>query len=885
MDNPTFMKFLQHFDKHTGDERPTNLLVDSCSSHVSMDVFMFAKEKGIQLYHVVPNATHLMQPLDKGVFGSLKKAISNEMLKSSMTFFGETGCSCRFEEEKRQESQLVYNFFALQYTTLATIIDRNNEQRVEEIDKGMKNCFRWMWLERQVDIGETTVSLSEHIRKVDLPGKALCVLCNAIISYDSRGVRNIEDHCEDSPTYGLYPMFVKAGAVREQVAKPKPIIPISDRVYQQQVMILGVLAENSLPLTMAPLFLETAKELGKDRKALASNSMDRTSASYKMSHGLQKTIMDRTLDNIRQAPFSLNIDESTSSSHKRVLAVLVSYYSDIDKSVVVEHLKSLELIKVDAVSIYDALVDFFDSIPWDNLRIRETKAPHLLDIDGDICHHVHNASKKFCDPFEYWAEGLFCDNYADFKWSANLKDALAEICELLGLKFTMPARFLGHRWLSCYDVSVSTLLMMDVFEVFYQVFLPKDMQELYSLVMMAILRKRNVSQEARARVKEILQGLSKKKMTKDGKNRKTRVVEKLIYKLKETTLILHFYKSVLPSLKSYVCLFQTKVPLVHRLHDKQDELFRDFLSFFVKQEHLIGKSALKLKQMDLEHDNGQFMHIKDMYCGAGVKNIMKEIGGDDQTVLSFLDRASTAFIKCAQYLQKKLPLNNPLLRAVSAIDPVVRGHSQCCKALKSLKALVPCKLSLEDEDQYDLQVHRFQVDPNLPAVDDDTRIDTWWASVMATNQYPALCSMVKAVLSIFHGPQVGDILDPKSSRMTVETFSSIQTVKYWLRSSGKSATATFTRQDPLYDPVDTTLCHNMRGAASSHKQVLQEKRDAKEKKREQLNLAEKVISKAKAKQIIEEAEKATQLFAFAFGQNSTKGQMLALLAAKRENLK
>jgi hypothetical protein len=73
MDNPTFLKFLEHFDKNAGDQRPVILLVDSCSSHISMEVFTFAKEKNIQIYRVVPNATHLMQPLDKGVFGGLKK--------------------------------------------------------------------------------------------------------------------------------------------------------------------------------------------------------------------------------------------------------------------------------------------------------------------------------------------------------------------------------------------------------------------------------------------------------------------------------------------------------------------------------------------------------------------------------------------------------------------------------------------------------------------------------------------------------------------------------------------------------------------------------------------------------------------------------------------
>lgn len=38
---------------------------------------MEAKGKGIELYRNVPNATHLMQPLDKSVFGPLKVALGS----------------------------------------------------------------------------------------------------------------------------------------------------------------------------------------------------------------------------------------------------------------------------------------------------------------------------------------------------------------------------------------------------------------------------------------------------------------------------------------------------------------------------------------------------------------------------------------------------------------------------------------------------------------------------------------------------------------------------------------------------------------------------------------------------------------------------------------
>lgn len=70
-----FAQFMDPFNKHAGNERPVVLLFDSVSSHVDHDVLMKAKEQGIELYRIVPNATHLMQPLDKGVFGPHKSKL------------------------------------------------------------------------------------------------------------------------------------------------------------------------------------------------------------------------------------------------------------------------------------------------------------------------------------------------------------------------------------------------------------------------------------------------------------------------------------------------------------------------------------------------------------------------------------------------------------------------------------------------------------------------------------------------------------------------------------------------------------------------------------------------------------------------------------------
>ena len=73
MNSKTFLEFLKHFNKYACSKRPVILLVDSVSSHMSIEVFTFAKSNGIELYRLQPNATHFLQPLDNGVFGPLKK--------------------------------------------------------------------------------------------------------------------------------------------------------------------------------------------------------------------------------------------------------------------------------------------------------------------------------------------------------------------------------------------------------------------------------------------------------------------------------------------------------------------------------------------------------------------------------------------------------------------------------------------------------------------------------------------------------------------------------------------------------------------------------------------------------------------------------------------
>ena len=662
---------------------------------------------------------------------------------------------------------------------------------------------------------------------------------------------------------------------------------------------------------MAPVIMDTARELAKDPKSLNHLKLDRTTSSYKMRFGLGKTFQDETLNAIRTTPFSLNIDESTSNSNKRVLAILASYYSHQRKGVLVEHLASLEVIKVDSQSLFDELDELFvkHNIPWTNLvsilmdscnvmrgsksgvetRIRSGKAPQLLDVDGDSCHHMHNACKQFCKPFDNWAEYLQSDIHNDVKWSPDLRQYLEEICSILGIKFTMPQRFLNHRWLSCYDACSSNMAMMDAFHIFYYSFLEPDDKALFKEPARKILDDRKVSQQGIQRVITIWKELGKKKLTDDGKRRKTRIAQKVVVQTTKTMLTMNFFIAVLPIMKEYVCLFQSREPLIHLLHDKQEQVFKDFMACFVKSENLVHKTAKQLKLLNLDSDEGLFLHSRDMFVGRPTREMISTCHKRDKTVLEFLQKVSTAYSTCAKYMQKKLPLDNKLLRTLSSIDPRARGHSETSRAMTGLGEYVKPFLSKEQQNSLPLEILKYQVDGTLKNVEDGERIEDWWGPIIDKGKYPAMSRMVTVCLSCFHGPMVessfnlmGDIIDIRSTRMNIATFSAIQTVKYGLMSRKMTALECFRKGDVKHDPIDGHLCRNFKTAAAAYAREKKEKKQQKEDKLTLVRLQqEKVDSRAQQKRRQEQAAKVARL-AHQKAQKRKATERLMQLVAKRK---
>ena len=679
--------------------------------------------------------------------------------------------------------------------------------------------------------------------------------------------------------YGLHPMYL-GHPVAGPSNVPRPFTPIRERKTNQEATILGFIAEENLPFAIAPKLVTLSQELGRDKKALDALSLSRTAASYKMQHGLSKTFHDEIISILKQTPFSLNIDEATSNNKMRVLSVLVSFYNPKQQEVITQHLKSISLIHVNAESLYNAIVEMFEEydLPWTNLmsilmdscavmrgsksgletRIREKKAPHLLDVDGDSCHHAHNASKKLCAPFGYHIEGLIKDIHSDFMWSADLREALQEICEILNIKYAQPRNYIAHRWLSVYDTGSDLSRLLPALTLFYYAFVDEQDRKLYRPIVTKIYEQFHLSKEACHRVIQIRKRCTAKSgMTKEGKDRKKRVVEKLFVCRRKTRLHLSYYLSVLPLLQRYVKTFEMTEPLIYKLNDYQVELLNDIMVCFVRPE--VMSQTLDLGALDVTNKQN-LLPKKKMFVGKEAKDVMT--GCDDPVTGNFLDTVQQAYIQCTQQLQKKMPLDNQFLMCVSAIDPAehVRGHSETLHNLLKLPSLAKHVLSDVEQDLYDLECRRYVSKTGLPPF--SNRADTWWAQM--SGKFPVLTKMALSLLSCFHGPQVessfsamNQIIDAHSANLSIHSFQAYQTVRYHLKSVKKSAVEYFHKEDYKHDPTDPHLCKNFTHAWQKQKEAQDSMKAKREEKRALLNLktAKKQTSKRKFREESEAAAK------------------------------
>ena len=76
-----YYKWFQFFLANIPPVQPVALIKDGHSSHIFVEVIELAKSNDVHLLYLPPHTTHILQPLDVGVFKSLKSFYSKECRK------------------------------------------------------------------------------------------------------------------------------------------------------------------------------------------------------------------------------------------------------------------------------------------------------------------------------------------------------------------------------------------------------------------------------------------------------------------------------------------------------------------------------------------------------------------------------------------------------------------------------------------------------------------------------------------------------------------------------------------------------------------------------------------------------------------------------------
>jgi hypothetical protein len=465
-------------------------------------------------------------------------------------------------------------------------------------------------------------------------------------------------------------------------------------------------------------------------------------------------------------------------------------------------------------------------------------------------------------------EHLLDDIHTDFRYSTDLRKWLEIICDILAVPYHMPRERIPHRWLSVFDCLEIVMPMLPALKVLYFSWVPgEDMKSAYKEEIDKIISKcSDPNKQEILKIQKLCQ-VKYKNMTPQGKDRKKRVADKILYQADITSMYISLYQSVLPLFKSFVLIFEQHRPMVHKLHDKLVDTTRCFLACFLKPEVLNVKSAKALQKIDVK-DQSKHLPPKEMFVGEDASLILTKL---DQKAARFSNtvgmvvpgfhiqqeahpaddfrkEVQSAFIESGEYLLKKFPLQNPLLMKLSATDPIAQGHGETGKTLKKLVDFFPTVVDDKEKQQYKEEVVRLQIDQKLPKCEDDAgnevSLDVWWSKVFGSKgNYPILSKVIKACLSIITSPVVernfsvmNNVVTPKTNRFDMVTVNAILSVKGFLKAKKTTSLKLYHRDNVKFCPVDKAVVYHMQTAYGRYKKRMAEKRKPKKTRMNQTSI-------------------------------------------------
>jgi hypothetical protein len=223
------------------------------------------------------------------------------------------------------------------------------------------------------------------------------------------------------------------------------------------------------------------------------------------------------------------------------------------------------------------------------------------------------------------------------------------------------------------------------------------------------------------------------------------------------------YLNFVAFLASYVTpfllMFQSSQPLVHVLYQKANELVQQCMLLLTKPGIVAENEGHDLTEVDCERSENWLERGK-MTIDCGTEHALQSV--QDRKRNGILLKIRSCLKTTTAYLQKHLPISNPVLRDLQCLHPLARkqaiGRATVGRLCQHLKKASKTDVFVDKVDaEWLLYMALKEVDAFTPQITAD--MCTYWSNVSkvtvnGSKMFPHLSHLAKASLTILHGNAV-----------------------------------------------------------------------------------------------------------------------------------
>jgi len=508
------------------------------------------------------------------------------------------------------------------------------------------------------------------------------------------------------------------------------VVTTSTKKIKKVEIQLGMfIAEHNLSFSLADSLVDLIKDinLNLDKNEIKNVTCNRVKCTKIVINVIGQTGFENILDNIKNKPFSILVDESTDIACQKSLAIVVRYV--YNNTVTDQFLKLLKVEDGSARGLYTTLIDFFKSnnVPYkENMlgfaadgcntmmgehhslqSLLKQDIPDLF-VMKCVCHSLALVASYACKQLPDSIEYLIRDIYAYLQSSKRLK-AYEEFQQFLNIKPHKILQLSQTRWLSLNSVVNRVLEQFNALKLFFQ---------------------SQYIEEKDKKAEEIF-GVLNNPLSK---------------------LYLQFLQFVLPLIVNLNLEFQGEQPKIYSLYEKMAAVYKTFLEFYLNHEYIKNTPLEQVQYRNPQH----FMDINSIYLGGDVTvalstNCNNSLNKED--VQTFRLKCLNFYIECCHQLFKRFPFNKEQMKALkmlSFLEPKNIPNIQSIALAASNFPKCLNSMSVNDLDR------EYRMLRNMESFKFEGNFVPFWTEVFSlknndqTEYFPTLSNFVKNILCLPH---------------------------------------------------------------------------------------------------------------------------------------